>query len=307
MSEKRILICDKMEQKGIEALARAGFYVDYKPQITKEELLTIAAEYDALIVRSRTKVTRNVIEAGKRLKVIGRAGVGLDNIDLQAAKERGITVVNTPEVLTNAVAELAIGLMLTVARGIAEGHRHLKKGEWIKSKLLGTELLGKTLGIVGFGRIGRRLAQLAHAFGMKILVYDVIRPKEKALEEVEAKLVDIDHLLSNSDFISLHIPATLENYHFIDIEKLKKMKSQAFLINTARGSIIKEEDLVKALKNGLIKGAALDVYEKEPPTNTELLSLENVVLTPHIGSQTKEAQVNAALTIADKVISLLKE
>lgn len=307
MSEKRILICDKMEQKGIEALVRAGFYVDYKPQITKEELLTIAAEYDALIVRSRTKVTRNVIEAGKRLKVIGRAGVGLDNIDLQAAKERGITVVNTPEVLTNAVAELAIGLMLTVARGIAEGHRHLKKGEWIKSKLLGTELLGKTLGIVGFGRIGRRLAQLAHAFGMKILVYDVIRPKEKALEEVEAKLVDIDHLLSNSDFISLHIPATLENYHFIDIEKLKKMKSQAFLINTARGSIIKEEDLVKALKNGLIKGAALDVYEKEPPTNTELLSLENVVLTPHIGSQTKEAQVNAALTIADKVISLLKE
>jgi D-3-phosphoglycerate dehydrogenase len=296
-----------MEREGIEALARAGFYVDYKPQITKEELLETVAEYDALIVRSRTKVTRDVIEASKKLKVIGRAGVGLDNIDIQAAKEKGITVVNTPEVLTNAVAELTIGLMLTVARGIAEGHRYLKKGEWIKSKLLGTELRGKTLGIIGFGRIGKRLARLAHAFDMRILVYDVVKPEEKALEEVEAKLVDVDDLLSNSDFISLHIPATPENRHFIDIEKLKKMKSSAFLINTARGSIIKEEDLVKALKNGLIKGAALDVYEKEPPTNTELLSLENVVLTPHIGSQTKEAQVNAALTIADKVISLLKE
>ncbi len=305
--ETRILVCDKMAKEGLETLSKAGFYVDYRPQITKEELLKVIGSYDAVIVRSRTKITKEVIELGKKLKVIGRAGVGLDNIDVKTAKERNIKVLNAPEALSNAVAELTIGLMISLARGIHKGHLHLRKGEWIKNQLLGTELYGKTLGIIGFGRIGRRVAKLAHALGMKILVYDIVKPEEEELRSVEAKLVSLDELLSSSDFVSLHVPATPETYHLINEEKLRKMKKDAYLINTSRGSVVNEEDLVRALREGWIKGAALDVFEEEPPKNEALLSLENVLLTPHIGSQTKEAQVQTAISIAEKVISALKE
>ncbi len=303
----KILVCDKMAEEGLEALARAGFYVDYRPKITPEELLRVVKEYDAIIVRSRTKVTKEVIDAAEKLKVIGRAGVGLDNIDLKAAEERGIKVLNTPEALTNAVAELTIGLMISAARGIHKGHLHLKKGEWIKGELLGTELAGKTLGIIGFGRIGRRVAEIARAFGMKVLIYDIVKPDGKLLEKLGAELVELDDLLKRSDFVTLHVPATESTYHMIDERRLRMMKKTAILINTARGSVVDEKALVKALKEGWIRAAALDVFEEEPPKNEELLALDNVLLTPHIGSQTREAQVMAAVGIAEKVAAALKE
>ena len=303
----KILICDKMAEEGIEMLAKAGFYVDYRPKITYEELLRVVEEYDAIIVRSRTKVTREIIEAGKKLRVIGRAGVGLDNIDLKAAEERGIKVLNTPEALTNAVAELTIGLIISVARGIHKGHLHLTKGEWIKSQLLGTELIGKTIGIIGFGRIGRRVAEIAKVFKMNILVYDIVKPPESLLEKFGAKLVELEELLTRSDIVTLHVPATEATLHMINEERLKTMKRDAILINTARGSVVDEKALIKALKEGWIRGAALDVFEEEPPKNKDLLALDNILLTPHIGSQTKEAQVMAAVTIAEKVAAALKE
>lgn len=303
----KVLVCDKMAEEGLEALAKAGFYVDYRPKITPEELLKVAKEYDAMIVRSRTKVTKKVIQVAKRLKVIGRAGVGLDNIDLKAANERGIKVLNTPEALTNAVAELTIGLMISTARGIHRGHLHLKRGEWIKGELLGTELAGKTLGIIGFGRIGRRVAEIAKAFRMRILVYDIVKPSKELLEKFNAEFVELEDLLERSDFVTLHVPATESTYHMIDEKRLKVMKKTAILINTARGSVVDEKALIKALKEGWIGAAALDVFEEEPPKDKELLGLDNVLLTPHIGSQTKEAQVMAAMAIAEKVTIALKE
>lgn len=302
----KVLVCDELAEEGLETLARAGLYVDYRPKISDEELTKIIKDYDAIIVRSR-KISKEIIQAAERLKVIGRAGVGLDNIDLKAANDRGIEVFNTPDALTNATAELTIGLMISAAREIHKGHLHMKKGEWIKSKILGTELAGKTLGIIGFGRIGRRVAELAKAFGMKILVYDIAALPKELLEKFNAEAVELDELLKRSDFVTLHVPATDSTYHMINERRLKLMKKTAILINTSRGSVVDERALIKALKEGWIRAAALDVFEEEPPKNEELLSLNNVLLTPHIGSQSKEAQVLVAVTIAEKVATALKE
>jgi D-3-phosphoglycerate dehydrogenase len=288
----------------IETLRGAGLEVSYQPKISAEDLIKQIPEYDVVIVRSRTKITSSVIEAGKKLRVIGRAGVGLDNVDTEAAARRNIVVLNTPESSTEAVAELVIGFMLCLARKIPLGDRGIKEGRWLKGEMMGIELKGKTLGIVGLGRIGSRVGALAKAFGMKILVYDVIQLPEQLIKSLEAEVVDLDTLLTRSDFITLHVPLTPETRHMINRERLAKMKKGAYLINASRGEVVDEEALYEALKEGRLAGATLDVFEREPPTS-EVVKLPNVVCTPHIGAQTVEAQDAAGEMLAEKVIKAL--
>ena len=301
----KVLVCDPIDEEGVKMLKEKGFVVDYKPNITAQELKNVVANYDALLVRSRTKVTKEIIEAGKNLKAIGRAGVGLDNIDLEAANAKGIKVVNAPESLTQSVVELVIGFMVALSRYMCKADKTMKEGKWLKTEFLGHELKGKTLGIVGFGRIGKGVAKVAQALGMKILVYDVISVDQKTLMEYDAKQVSLEEVLKESDYVTIHVPGGPQTYHLIDLSKLKLMKPTAFIINTSRGNVIKEEDLVYALKNKLIAGAALDVFEVEPPVNKELLSLENVILTPHIGGETAEAQRLAATLTVSRLIEAL--
>ncbi|MCP8316530.1 MAG: D-2-hydroxyacid dehydrogenase [archaeon] len=300
----KVIICDSFDEKGIERLS-LKFDVTYLPKITSQELLNKIHDYDVVIVRGRTKITKDVIEKGENLKIIGRAGIGLDNIDLKSAESKGIKVFNTPESSTNAVAELTIGLMIDFARGISKGDIGIKQGNWLKDELMGFELKGKTLGIIGMGRIGTQVARLAKAFGMRILVYDVIELDKHVLNKVGAKVVPLDELLSSSDIVSLHVTLTDETYHMIDEERLSKMKKGAYIINTARGSVVDERALLNALKNGSIKGAALDVFEVEPPGSSELFKLHNIVATPHIGAQTREAQELAATLLAEKITEAL--
>lgn len=301
----KVLICDQFDKAGMELLKKGSVEVDYKPSITPEELKAVIGGYDGVIVRSRTKVRQDVISLASRLKVIGRAGVGLDNIDLKAAEARNIKVVNAPEALTNAVAELIIGDMIALVRDIYKATSTMKSGVWAKAELMGSELSGKTLGVVGFGRIGRSVARIAKAMNMKILAYDVIPIDEKTRNELGVQQKDLLSVIKEADFITLHVPASPETKHLINREKLGLMKRNAYIINASRGDVVDQEDLVQALKTGLIKGAALDVYEVEPPTSKELLSLANVILTPHIGGETTEAQLAAATITAQKVLDVL--
>ncbi|MCP8308542.1 MAG: D-2-hydroxyacid dehydrogenase [archaeon] len=302
----KVLICDSFAEKGIERLS-SNFDVKYLPKITSQELLDKIYDYNVVIVRGRTKITKDVIEKGENLKIIGRAGIGLDNIDLKSAESKGIKVFNTPESSTNAVAELTLGLMINIARGITKGDIGIKQSNWLKDELMGFELKGKTLGIIGMGRIGTQVARLAKAFEMKILVYDIVKLDEDILNEVGAKVVPLDELLSSSDIVTLHVTLTNETYHMIDEEELSKMKKGAYIINTSRGSVVDEKALLNTLKNGWIKGAALDVFEVEPPGSSELVKLHNVVTTPHIGAQTREAQDLAATLLAEKIIEALSK
>jgi len=302
----KILVCDPVHEEGIEKLKQAGFEVDVNPTITPEQLTKIVSNYDALIVRSRTKVTKEIIEAGRRLRVIGRAGAGLDNIDLETAKQRGITVLSTPEALAEAVAELTIGLIISLARSIPLADRTLKEGKWIKKKLMGWQLEDKTLGTIGLGKIGERVAKIAKALGMKILITEIIPLSPELLKELETEVVPLKELLQRSDVITLHVPLTSQTYHMIGAKEFQLMKKEAFLVNTSRGAVVDEKALLTALKSGKIGGAALDVYEVEPPRDLELIKLPNVVCTAHIGAQTKEAQNAAASMIAEKIINSLK-
>lgn len=301
----KILICDGFDEEGIKRLSEAGFEVAYMPKITHEELLTRIEGFDVVVVRSRTKIMKDVIEKGKNLKIIGRAGVGLDNIDVKAAEASGIKVFNTPEALTNAAAELTIGLMVALARRITRGDAGIKEGRWLKNELMGDELRGKVLGIIGTGRIGLTVARIARAFEMEIIGHDIIIPDEKVLRELGLKMVSLDTLLASSDYVTLHVTLTDDTYHMMGEEELKKMKRTAYLINTSRGAVVDEEALLNALKGGLIRGAALDVFEVEPPTSSELVKLPQVVATPHIGAQTKEAQRLAATLLAEKIAQAL--
>jgi len=302
----RILVCDPVHEEGIEKLKQAGFEVDVNPTITSEQLTKTVSNYDVLIVRSRTKVTKEIIEAGRRLRVIGRAGAGLDNINLETAKQRGITVLSTPEALTEAVAELTIGLIISLARSIPLADRTLKEGKWIKKKLVGWQLEGKTLGTIGLGKIGERVARIAKALGMKILIREIIPLSPELLKELETEVVPLKELLQRSDVITLHVPLTSQTYHMIGAKEFQLMKNGAFLVNTSRGAIVDEKPLLTALKSGKIGGAALDVYEVEPPRDLELIKVPNVVCTAHIGAQTKKAQNAAASMIAEKIINSSK-
>jgi D-3-phosphoglycerate dehydrogenase len=308
----KILICDDIHYEGIEELKRAGFVVDVNPAISNEQLMRIASNYDALIVRNRTKVTKEIIvacmHAGEKLRAIGRAGVGLDNIDVETAEKKGIFVLNTPEAPADAVAELTIGLMISLARNIPLADRTMKEGKWIKNELMGRELRDKTLGVIGLGNVGGRIAKIARALGMKILITKRTPPAPELLRELEAEYIppkDFCNFLQQSDVITIHVPLTPQTHHMVGAKEIQLMKDGAFLINTSRGGIVDEKALLEALTSGKLRGAALDVYEDEPPKDLKLTGLPNVVCTPHIGGQTLESQRTVATILVKKLVELL--
>ena len=282
--------------------------VDYQPEINANQLSTIAKDYDVIVVRSRTKITKEIIQvSAPSVKIIARVGVGLDNIDINEAEANGIHVINSPEAATNAVSELVIGLMLSLARSIPFADIETKKGNWIKKDLTGVELRGKYLGIIGVGNIGRNIGRIGRALRMNLIGYDIIPINRDFTREVGMIVADFNTLLESADFVTCHVPLTAETKKMFSADKFSKMKPSAFLINTSRGEVIDENALYEALKNGRIAGAALDVFETEPPMNKMLLQLPNVICTPHIGAQTKEAQQLAAMVIAEKIIQTLRE
>ena len=306
-SDKKILICDKIEPEGVDLLKESGFTILENPTITSEELLEVISEVHVVVVRSRTKITESVINSGKILELICRPGTGIDNIDSSTAEKNNIPVFTSVEASTNAVAELTISLAVSLARSIPLADRSLKDNQWIKNSILGSELRGKTFGIIGLGRIGRRTGILASALEMKVIGFEKQIVDKDYLSKYNVTQVELNELLSKSDFISLHLPATPETIHMIGKEQFELMKNTSFLINTARGQLIIESDLFDALSNNKIAGAALDVFETEPPTNTDLIKLKNLIATPHIGAQIIEAQKEASIVIAQKIINFYSE
>lgn len=304
MSAWRILLTDGLEEIG-QTILRQYAQVDERTGITAEELLQVIGEYDAMIVRGRTKVTAAVFEAGKSLKVVGRAGVGVDNIDLNAAKAHGVTVVNSPTATTLAVAELTLALMLAVVREIPRADAGMKAGKWLKKEMEGGELWKKTLGVIGFGRIGAAVAQRAAAFDMNILGYDPLIPAEE-IKARGGKPVSFDELLAQSDIITLHIPLTADSRSLLNADAFGKMKTGVRIICAARGGVIDEDALLAALDSGKVAAAGLDVFSTEPPGLSPLVAHPRVVCAPHIGAQTAEAQVRAADDIANEVLAGLK-
>ncbi|HUH82252.1 MAG TPA: NAD(P)-dependent oxidoreductase [Nitrososphaerales archaeon] len=294
----KILICDHVE---VDQLALGpGIEVDYRPDITRDELLKVAGDYEAFMVRSRTKIDRPVLEKATRLRLVARPGTGLDNVDVDYAKSRGVTVVNSPESLVEGVAEHVILLMLALSRKLVRADTGTKAGRWEKNSLMGTELRGKVLGVVGLGRIGRRIAEIAKTLGMSVLFYDVVAIPPEVVSGLGAKVVSLDEVFSSADYVTLHVPMTPDTAHMVGTPRLERMKPTAFLINTSRGGVIDEDALAAALRAGRLGGAALDVFEKEPPSGA-ILSAPNTILTPHIGGQTEEAQASAITAIGEKV------
>ncbi len=302
----KVGICDPIAKEGVELLKKEGFEVVDLTGLPKDELPDHVRDLDAIIVRSATKVRKEMIDAAEKLKAIGRAGVGLDNIDVEYAKSKGIKVINTPGATSISVAELTIGLILAVMRKIAYADREMRNGAWPKKKCKGIEMYGKTMGIIGIGRIGREVAKRAKAFGMKVIYYDVYRPDESTEKELDIEFRELDVLVSEADVITLHLPLTPETKHLINKERIEKMKDGAIIINAARGGIVDENALYEALKSGKLYGAALDVYENEPLKESKLFELDNIVLTPHIGAQAKEGQTRAGIEVAKKIAEALK-
>ncbi len=294
----KILVADPISEQGINLIEESGnVSVEVKLKLSEDEIAAIIGNYHGLIVRSGVKVTRKIIEKAHNLKIIGRAGVGIDNIDVEAATEKGILVVNAPEGNTIAACELTIGAMLTLARNIHLAHHDLVQGNWERKKYLGFELRGKVLGIIGLGKIGSEVAKRASAMEMKIIGYDPYISEEQA-KRLGVELRDLEEIYRESDFITLHVPLTERTKHMISKEQLEQMKKDVRIINVARGGIINEEDLYQAITSGHIGGAALDVFEQEPATESPLFSLKSVVVTPHLGASTLEAQENVAIDVA---------
>ena len=294
----KVLICDKIADEGIKLLEEQGYQVTKAWNAPKAQLPNIIGEYDALIVRSATKVTAELLAKAKKLRVIGRAGEGIDNIDTEKAREQGITVVNTPHVSYISVAELTIGHMIALARGIVDGTITLRQGKWAKEELMGIELNGKTLGIIGCGYIGKTVERLAIALGMKVL------PVEECVFD---RFVPLEEMLSQADFITIHVPLTPRTRHMISTREFNMMKDGVMIIDCSRGGVVDQEALYQALISGKVKAAAIDVFEEEPPKNSKLLTLKNVIATPHIGAQTHEAQLKASIQIAQKIIENLEK
>jgi len=301
-----VLICDEVAPVLNKILQENGLKITYEPAITSDQIKEKISQYNIVIIRGRTKLTKELIEKADNCKIIARVGVGLDNIDEDAAKAKNIRVINAVEAAMTAVAELVLGLMFALARQIPRGDRTIRNGEWLKKELKGTELKGKYLGLIGCGNIGKRLGRLARGLNMNIIGYDVIPIDQEFTKDVGLMKTDLDTLLQSSDYVSIHVPLLDSTYHMINAKKLSLMKKTAKIINTSRGGVIDEEALYEALKNGNLGGAALDVFENEPATNTKLATLDNVILTPHIGAQTKEAQSLAANVIAEKIIQILR-
>ena len=301
-----VLICDQVSSTLKDILEKNGLKVTYEPEITPEQIAEKIGNFEVVVVRSRTKMTRELIAKADKCKIIARVGIGLDNIDQDAAKEKNIRVINAVEGAITAVAELVIGLMISMAREISRADREIRNGNWIKKELMGSELKGKYLGIVGLGNIGKRLGRLARALNMNIIGYDVVPIDDEFSKEVGLMKADLDTLLSSADYVSFHVPLLDSTHHMINAEKLKMMKNTARIINTSRGGVIDEEALYNSLKDGSLAGAALDVFEVEPATENKLITLPNFIATPHIGAQTKEAQLLAANIIAEKIIQILR-
>ncbi len=300
---KKVLICNPIAEEGVEMLKEAGLEVDKEFGMSKEELTEKVPPYHALIVRSSTKVRKPTIDAAENLEAIGRPGIGLDNIDLEYAKEKGIEVYNTPTATTVSVAELTMAHILATYRDIVAGTNSLKNGEWIKSDLKSNELYEKTLGIIGYGHIGQAVAERADAFGMDIVAFDVLE-----IDEPEpAEMVDMDTLLEKSDVITVHVPHNDATHHLLSDEQFDMMKDNAALVDCSRGGVVDEDALYKALDEEKIRFASKDVFEEEPPGDDPLFDLDNFHATPHIGAQTFEGQVRAGTQAAEKVISELQE
>ena len=303
MTAWKILLTDGLEENGKAILGAAAEVVD-QTGVSAEDLLKIVGEYDALIVRGRTKVTAAVFDAAANLKVVGRAGVGVDNIDLAAAKAHNVTVMNSPLATTVAVAELTLSLMLSLVREIPRADASMKAGKWLKKEFEGRELYGKTLGVLGFGRIGAAVAARAKAFEMKILAYDPLVPAAEIIKR-GGEPVSLDELLAKSDIITMHMPLTSDSRNLLNAAAFSKMKKGAFIVCAARGGVIDEEALLAALNEGQVSGAALDVFATEPPGQTDLVAHPRVIDSPHIGAQTVEAQARAANDIAEEVLNAL--
>ncbi len=302
----KVLISDNLSAIGEKILRDAGLEVDVKTGLPPEELKAIIGDYDGLVIRSATKVRRDIIEAGTKLKVVGRAGIGLDNVDVPAASEKGIVVMNAPDGNAVTAAEHAIAMMMSLARNIPQATASMKAGKWEKKSFMGREVTGKTLGIVGIGRIGSIVANRAQGLHMKVIAFDPFMPQE-LVEKIGVERVDLLELARRADFISVHTPLTKDNRHMLSTEFFAAMKKEAMFIDCARGGVADEEALYAALKEGRIAGAALDVFEKEPTTieTTPLLSLNNFICTPHLGASTSEAQENVAIAIAEQIADYL--
>jgi len=305
MAKFKVMVTDKLSDKGVKVFqADKDIQCDVLPTPSPEDLLKIIPEYDALVIRSATNVTAAVLAAGKKLKVVGRAGVGLDNVDIPAATRSGVIVMNTPDGNTISAAEHTVALILSLARKIPQAHQSLKEKKWDRNKFMGVELYGKTLGVIGLGRIGFEVAKRCRAFEMRILAFDPYATPEKAAQ-VGAELVSVDEILKQSDFVTVHVPKTKETTNLINAETLKKCKKGVRFINVARGGIYNEADLAEALKSGMVGGAGIDVFSEEPPTGNPLLDADNTVLTPHLGASTEEAQVNVADVVAKQIVDAL--
>jgi len=303
----KVLITDKMAEEAIQLIKDAGHEVTFD-EMDHDTLLKEIGKYDGLMVRGRTKVVKEIVEEGSKgkLKVIGRAGIGVDNVDIETAGKHGIPVVNAPTGSTISVAELTITHMLSLSRNITKANNTMKNGEWAKKKLKGSELYEKTLGLIGTGNIGKLTAKIAQCLGMKIIGYDPFISKEDMLKDGIEKRDDLGELINSSDFISLHLPHTPKTHYIVNKEMISKMKPSAYIINCSRGGTVDEKALYNALKEGKIAGAGIDVFEKEPPENSPLLSLDNVVLTPHLGANTSEGQTRAGTICAEQIIKVLE-
>jgi len=294
----KILISDKIFDEGIKILEKKGYHVTEAWDKPKAELPKIIGDYDVLIVRSATKVKGALLDNAKKLKVIGRAGEGLDNVDFEKARRLGITLINTPHVSYMSVAELTIGYLLALSRNIVQGTISMREGKWEKEDLIGTEVNGKTLGIIGCGYIGKTVERLAISLGMKVL------PVEECVFD---RFVPLDEMLPQADYITIHVPLTPHTWHLISTKQFNLMKDGVMLVDCSRGGVVDQEALYNALTVGKVKGAALDVFEEEPPKDSKLLKLNNVIATPHMGAQTYEAQLKASVQVAEAVIAALEK
>ena len=305
VKKMKVLVSDQLSDAGIKIFQETpGIDVDVNMGLTPEELIEVIGQYDGLAIRSATRVTADVIAAADSLKVIGRAGIGLDNVDIPEASKRGIVVMNTPEGNTITTAEHAIAMMMALSRNIPQATASLKEGKWEKKKLKGRELFNKTLGLVGAGHIGRIVADRAKGMKMKVIVYDpYIKPQ--AVEKLDLEPVTLEELLARADYVTIHTPKTEETAGMINRDTLAMMKSGAMLINCARGGIVNEDDLYEALQSGRLGGAALDVFGTEPPGESPLMSLNNFICTPHLGASTTEAQDNVAKDVAEQIVAYL--
>lgn len=301
----KVLVTEKLSEAGLDLL-RKDFQVDVRPELATEGLAQAIADYDALIVRSQTQITAEVIDAAETLKVVARAGIGLDNVDVEAATRKGVMVVNAPQSNIVSAAEHAIALLLAQARNIPRADAALKQGRWERSAFQGVELQGKTLGVLGIGRVGSLVAQRAAGFGMRVIAFDPYVPRDRAKEMGVELMPTLEALLVQADFVTIHLPRTPDTEGLIGDHELSMVKPGARLVNTARGGIVEEAALVKALEDGRLTGAALDVFDHEPTTDSPLFQLENVVVTPHLGASTAEAQDKAGTTVAEMVRLALK-